>query len=495
MIVCLLFGGCKEFGADTALPEGENVILPETQLTDDEQTQKPKEELIYRFYYDSSDSFHPFKAKTQTQKDLFPLLYDGLIKISPEYTVEYQIADYVNVGRGVCRIGLNKLQFSNGDPITVEDVLYSFELAMSPGSLYADALQNIESVEADHNVIVVHLKTPNRPIIQQSTDNGGMPIGRGRYCLTKSGNSYGMIQNANYGLSETLPDIELILLQSNESMLYAVKTGSITAYADPSGEGSRATVGTWTATMSLNHLVFLGLNPENEFLTDAAVRKAILHAIDSNAILTQAYGSQGVITATPVNPRLTDAMSYDFSKQDMYNTELSKKLLQQAGYQVSDSRVRKNAEGKELAVTILVNKNNSVRYSAAYLSGGMLEAVGFKVEIERVSMDEYKERIATGEFTLYVGETGQRMDASMDVFTCGEASFGLGEGSTLTFAEAAANFLASSSGEAKFFDAVFYEVPMVPLLYRNGLMIYSKSVENKVVLAPHDMFYNIEEWN
>ena len=87
------------------------------------------------------------------------------------------------------------------------------------------------------------------------------------------------------------------------------------------------------------------------------------------------------------------------------------------------------------------------------------------------------------------------MDASMDVFTSGEASFGLGEGSTLTFAEAAANFLASSSGETKFFDAVFYEVPMVPLLYRNGLMIYSKSVENKVVLAPHDMFYNIEDWN
>ena len=503
MICSLLFCGCGEIASDSTLPEGENVILPEDQITDETQLQDTNEEVIYHFYYDSSDSFHPFKAKTQTQKDLFPLLYDGLIKISPEYTAEPYIADYVNVGKAVCRIGLNKLNFSNGDPITVEDVLYSFELAMSPGSMYADALQNIESVEADHNVIVVRLKTPNRyfaynldfPIIQKSTDNGSLPIGRGRYRLVRSGNSYGMVQNEHYGLSKTLPDIELTLLQSNESMLYAVKTGSITAYADPSGEGSSATVGTWTASMSLNHLVFLGLNPENEFMTDAAVRKAILHAIDSNAILTQAYGSQGVITATPINPRLTDTMSYDFSKHDLYNPELSKKLLQQAGYQVSESRVRKNIEGKELAVSILVNKNNSVRYSAAYLISGMLETVGFRVEIERVSLDEYKERIATGEFALYVGETGQRMDASLDVLTTGEASFGLGEGSLLTFAEAAANFLASSSGEAKFFDAVFYEVPMVPLLYRNGLMIYSKSVENKVVLAPHDMFYNIEDWN
>ena len=62
MICSLLFCGCGEIASDSTLPEGENVILPEDQITDETQLQDTNEEVIYHFYYDSSDSFHPFKA-------------------------------------------------------------------------------------------------------------------------------------------------------------------------------------------------------------------------------------------------------------------------------------------------------------------------------------------------------------------------------------------------------------------------------------------------
>lgn len=496
LIVCLICSGCAE-AIDSIPQQVGSSDTTSSAVSEPEQ----KEDVIYRFYYDSGDSFHPYRAQTQTQYSLFSLLYDGLVKISPEYTVEYKIADSVVMEENLCRIRLKNIRFSNGSAVTAEDVVYSFEQAKQ-SALYGAQLSDAESCEVQDGEVVIALTGANRffaydldfPILKKSTGAEDMPVGCGRYVLEKSGNSYRMVTNMQYPDAKTLPDIELTVLKSNDSMLYAVKTGSITGYLEDSGADAVATVGTWTASVSLNHLVFVGVNPESDILSDEQVRRAILLSIDSNAVLTQAYGSQGVIAAAPVNPRLTDNMSYDFSAQELYNTDAAKELLEQAGYQISDTSVRKNRKGQTLSVRILINKNNSARYSAAYLISGMLESVGFSVEIEKVSYDEYLERIESGDFDLYIGETSQTLDSSLDVFLTGPASYGIGQDSKLSFAAAAKKFLKSEKGEQAFFDAVFEQVPMIPLLYRNGLMIYSKSIENKVITAPHDMFYNIADW-
>lgn len=496
LILCLICSGCAE--AIDSIPQ-QTGSSDATSSAESDSIQK--KDVVYRFYYDSGDSFHPYEAKTQTQYSLFSLLYDGLIKISPEYTVEYQIADSVKIADGACRIRLKNIRFSDGSAVTAEDVVYSFEQAKQ-SALYGKQLSKAESCEVQDGEIVISLTDSNRffvydldfPIIKKSTGTESIPVGCGRYVLEKNGNSYRMVTNMQYPDAKKLPDIELTVLKSNDSMLYAVKTGAITGYLEDSGEDAVATIGTWTASVSLNHLVFVGVNPESEVLSDERVRQAILLSIDSNAILTQAYGSQGVIASAPVNPRLTDNMSYDFSAQELYNVDAAKELLEQAGYQISDTSVRKNRKGQMLSVRILVNKNNSARYSTAYLISGMLESVGFAAEIEKVSYDEYLERIETGDFDLYIGETSQLLDSSLDVFLTGSASYAIGEDSKLTFAAAAKKFFKSQKGEQAFFDAVFEQVPMIPLLYRNGLMIYSKSIENKVITAPHDMFYNIADW-
>ncbi len=499
LVVCLMFAGCTKQPEDLT---SSDLLTEEQQPTKDEVSQADPKQTVYRFYYDSSDSFHPFYAKTKTHYNLFPLVYDGLIKVSPEYTVEYKLAKSVRIKQNICRIRLNDAYFSDGSRVTPEDVVYSFELAKAQGSLYSASLADAAECTVQEETVVITLERENRffvynldfPIIKKESGEDAMPIGCGRYVLQKNGNAYHMVQNDRYPTDAVLPDIELTVLKSNDSMLYAVKTDSITAYAEDSAEGTVATIGTWTASTSLSHLVYLGINHENTVLAQDAVRKAMLCAIDSNAVLTQGFGSQGVITGTPINPWLTDGMEYDFSAQGTHDVEQAKQLLEEAGYRVTDSSVRKDPAGKPLAVSILVNKNNSSRYSVAFLIGGMLEAVGFSVEIERVSFDEYTERIETGDFSLYIGETAQTLDCALDIFTSGSASYSIGRESNLQFSAAADAFFASGKGEQAFFDTIFHEVPMIPLFYRNGLMIYSKSIENKVITAPHDIFYNIEQW-
>lgn len=502
LCLCLLLSGCQ--AGDPIMPEA-----PPANFSSGEQTtvEKPSPaNQIYRFYYDSADSFHPFEIRTQTQYYLMSLLYDGLVKVSPEYTLEYRIADAVSIDAESREysIRLTGKKFSDGSKITPQDVVYSFEQAKREGSLYAGGLKDAERCEINgKNGVVITLSKANRffaynldfPILKKGSD-GRMPIGCGRYILKKSGNAYRMEPNAFYSFPEgkKLPDIELSVLKSNDSMLYAVKTGAITAYADKSGGGGSAAVGTWMTSVSLNHLVFVGINPKRPILSMPEVRKAMLLAIDSSAVLAKAYGSQGVIASTPLNPRLTDNMSYDFSGQELYDLEQAKQLLENAGYRTAATNVREDKKGKPLTVSLLVNKNNSSRYSAAYLIAGMLESVGFAVNLERVPYDEYEERIVSGNFDLYLGETSQPLSCSMDIFLTGAASYGIGKEGTLSFAPLAEKFLKSERGEQEFFDTFFEEVPMIPLLYRNGWMIYSKSIENKVKPAPHDMFYNIEDW-
>ncbi len=498
LVFCLLFTGCNT----PPVQEETSKSVTESKLEEQPQ-QSTAKATSYRFYYDSSDSFHPFQAKTQTQCDLFPLIYDGLIKVSPEYKLEYQIAKSVKVSGNTCRVTLKEdTVFSDGTFVTPKDVIDSLEMAMQKGSLYAAQLSGVKSIQKQNGDIVIELKKANRffaynldvPIIKSGVAEKELPVGCGRYVLHKKGNSYSMKPNVDYGSSKKLLDIELSPLKSNESRLYAVKTGAITAYVENSAEDAVSTTGTWTTSVNLNHLVFLGINPKNSLLSAPVVRQAILLGIDNSSILTQAYGSQGITTNTPVNPQLTNVMEYDFSQQEQYNPEKAKQILEEAGYHVTDTHIRTNDSGKQLSFNLMINKNNSSRYSAAYLISGMLETIGIEVKIEQVSFDEYAERIASGDFDLYLGETRQKLDSSLDVFLTGAASSGISKGSKQSFYSAANAFLQSPKGEKVFFDTFFNEVPMVPLLYRNGLMIYSKSVHNTVITAPHDMFYNIADW-
>ncbi len=494
---CMIFTGCSQVRKDSP----EDLSDQNSSETTESDSKEPEKETVLQLCFDSGDSFSPFDAKTQTQYELFPLLYDGLIKISPEYGIEYKIASRVKISGTACQITLGNKKFSDGSRVTAQDVVYSLEKAAA-SSLYGAQLSDMESCKASEDGVTITLKRKNRyfaynldfPIIKKASAGADIPIGCGRYALQKNGNTYRMEQNPQYGSKAELPVIELTALQGDDSLLYAVKTGTITAYLEDSSEGVGATVGTWTASVSLNHLVFLGINPKNPLFSDAAVRQAMRAAVDNNTILSQAYGSQGVIALAPVNPWFTDAMEYDFSAHEAYNAEQAKELLEQAGFTLSNTSCRVNSAGKELKVTILVNKNNSARYSAAYLISGMLEAVGFSVTLEQVPYSEYLERIEKGEFDLYIGETAQTLDCADEVFLTGNASFGIGRESNFGFAEASDAFFADESGEKAYLDFIFEQVPMIPILYRNGLMIYSKQVENQVITAPHDIFYNIEEW-
>ena len=81
--------------------------------------------------YSSSDSFNPYTAATDANRQLCKLLYEPLVKLDNEYNVTYCLAQKVEQEGSVCRVTLKNNVFSDGTPLSADDVVYSFNLAKS----------------------------------------------------------------------------------------------------------------------------------------------------------------------------------------------------------------------------------------------------------------------------------------------------------------------------------------------------------------------------
>jgi peptide/nickel transport system substrate-binding protein len=131
-----------------------------------------------------------------------------------------------------------------------------------------------------------------------------------------------------------------------------------------------------------NQSVFL----QTANLTDARVRKAIVHAIDREMIVEKFLKGHGEV----VDGFLSSASPYfDESMEPMaYDPELAKSLLQQAGW---DSK-------KELK--FLVNADDSAFVNAAQIMLQQWEAVGLKVKMQTLDLASLMSKAGSLEYDM-----------------------------------------------------------------------------------------------
>ena len=92
------------------------------------------------------DDFNPYTCQSTLTKNICYLLYDSMIQISPDFEVEYVIAKSVKVDHTIITVQIRSgIVFSNGAPLTADDISYSFFLASRKESCYYDQLKNVTS--------------------------------------------------------------------------------------------------------------------------------------------------------------------------------------------------------------------------------------------------------------------------------------------------------------------------------------------------------------
>ncbi|MEO1190336.1 MAG: peptide ABC transporter substrate-binding protein [Pseudomonadota bacterium] len=123
----------------------------------------------------------------------------------------------------------------------------------------------------------------------------------------------------------------------------------------------------------------IDLNLDRPFLGDVRVRRALLHAIDRQAIVDRLFNDRQPVAlsnVSPLSPNATD----DLPRYD-YDPETAKALLEEAGWTASGNG-RQNADGERLVLTLGTTAGDRTRELVQQVLQSQWRAVGVEVRIQ-----------------------------------------------------------------------------------------------------------------
>lgn len=505
------FSACSPKGSSAATQD--QTQTEAVQDTEDESQEDATDEYIspveFTLPIAINDSINPYTAQSKQNKQLSTLIYESLVVLDNNFEAKYQLASLVSGSQTEYIIVLrNGAKFSNGKNVTADDVVYSFNTAKE-SDLYKGVFDNVESVGAVSGDVVFNLKKADAlfvnlltfPVIpkgskdkKSSSGRIDAPVGSGRYVYSYTAAEQTLVQNEYYNGGES-PSIKLIRLidtPDSESFDYYVKTGKLSlCYTDFSNNDYTRLNGNAT-TVNLNNIIYLGINSKDKNLAQKEVRRAISFAINRQTLCDKIFYQTSVAANGLYNP---DFKGIDISDEKFYlhQIETAVEELNKIGYNsnLGDGVMRK--DNTELSLRILVNEDNSSRVQAAEQIANDLREAGFKVTVEKESFNNYSHKIEILDYDLYIGEVklNNNMDLSPLLDNEKMTAYGVAD-------EASEKYNLFFDGELsneEFKKYIEDEMPVIPLLYRKGVLSYSKYLGDSLNPAVSDIFYGIEAWS
>lgn len=466
-------------------------------------------------------SLNPLTTDSMNNLVLWPLMYDCLAEPGQDYAPVMELASSIdNASTTVTAHLKSGVLFSDGTPLTAQDVYYSYELVRkTPSSYFYPNLSNISSEEfSGSSTVIFHLNTPDPlianlldiPIIKYDTENSNdqysktgknvPPTGTGRYIFSTNSFSGTLTANKSW-YKQTTPDfktINLINMLNGSATFASLKIGETNLMFTDYGNGALSAAGLASSPVYLNHMVFIGINSNTAGLSDAKVRSAISLAFNRKAIVSNVFSSRAAATNLPFNPNWS-GLTKPAAAQITANTTLAGSTLSGDGYTGKNSAgaLTSGSGGTTVALSfnLLVNKDNSTMMTAAKQIISDLNKIGVIVTLDAESADNYTSMLSQNQFSLYLGEVSlsDDMDLSPLLSQGGLAAFAVPQpSSTLT---AFNNWRAGSASITAVTDAFSAEVPFIPLCYRYGAISYTKGLTGNFAPTYANIFQGIESWH
>ncbi len=249
------------------------------------------------------------------------------------------------------------LTFSDGRPVTADDVVYSMKRIQDPKlfALNIAVFNNVASVKAvDNKTVVFTLKGPDAGFAKLMGDSGPMgivptdfdpkhPISTGPWVLQSMtpGTEAVFVRNENYWGEKAHADkLVLKVLTDNDARVNALISGQVDAIINPGAQ-----VASLKSNPSINVLPLPSANGGTIYMNtatgptaDPRVRQALRLSVDRKQILQVIAGGYGTITNDLYGTWDEDFASDLKRSQDI---DAAKKLVAEAG-----------AEGAKMQLTV-----------------------------------------------------------------------------------------------------------------------------------------------
>lgn len=351
------------------------------------------------------DSLDPHKAVAAGSSEVLFNIFEGLVKASSDGGVREAVAsDYTVSEDGLTytftlREGVT---FHNGEPVTIEDVVYSLERCAGSennGTPLITAFSNVASIEApDDSHVVITLAEPSLEFIYSLTaaiipagSGDGIaqnPIGTGpfQYVSYTPQDSLVMERNEEYwGDGAYLDQVTFRIITNSDTLVMSLQSGSLDmAIHVPNTQASQVE-GQFTVVEDTMKLVqALYLNNDVAPFDDVRVRQALCYAIDVGQIIDFVCDGAGVQVGTSMYPAFSKYYMEELNDAYPTDADRARQLLADAGY----------PDGFTMDITVPSNYTQHVQ--TAEVIAEQLKAVGITANIVPVEWETWVSQVYQG---------------------------------------------------------------------------------------------------
>ncbi len=489
LALCLLLAllcGCTLFqepaSQQTKPAETEEPQTPDITLRTD------RKEALFALGWSPELGLDPYTSDSAVNRTFFPLIYEGLFQLSPDFEAEPLLCETWRSSEDELVWVFTLRQdaaFSNGVRLTAADVVYSLELAQD-SLLYAARLAAVRSVtQSGQFEVTITLDRAmgslpqllDVPIIRSGSADA--PLGTGPYALMRGESENYLERVAGWrGGEPPIGRVYLYHVDNTDSVRDAFEFGQVDLVAsDLNAVGSvnfHSNYELWSQDSAI--LQFLSFEAESPLFRSAAVRAAVTHTIDRQALITDFFDGYGVAAALPAHPR-SSCYTLSLAEEYAVRSDALSRAVIDAGLL--------GRQGK-----LLVSADNNANVAAAGAIASALREAGLEIDVVAVSGSDYNLLLERGGYDLAYCEVRLTPDFDMSAFFGGRlSSFAIQH-------EEAARLCASAlENRGNFYDLhrlIMEEGLLCPLLFKTRAVMCRRGTVSGLDPAPENVFYGLD---
>jgi len=314
-----------------------------------------------------------------------------------------------------------RAKFSDGNPVTAADVIFTLEKILDEESMqfaaWFEGLDRKQTKAVDEKTARIVFQQPK--VTQLITFNiGVLPkhvyekgkfqkntavIGNGPYVLDRrvSGKTISLVRNENYWREKPYIDSVLFRVIADDNVAWnALKRGDIHV--------TRVNNDTWvrekdavrdridfhnTWLLSWNGVPW---NLKDPLFQDASVRRAMAMAYDRQSVIDRLYHGQARAISGPFLPD-TWAHNPEVHPTE-FNPQAAAGLLSAAGWKDSDNDGTLDRDGKPFRFTLLISAGSKTSTDQAQIYQDSLKQIGVQMEIATLDSAAFFDRILKGNY-------------------------------------------------------------------------------------------------
>jgi len=362
--------------------------------------------------------------------------YDS-IKLEPFLAESYELSED---GRQITFRLREGVHFSDGVPITADDVIFTYETIINPGvdaAHLAGYYRDVERVEKlDDRTVRFVLKQPYWKSLEfmglqdvgvlprhvyrfedpsQFNKMRSEPVGSGPYVFEKwdVGREIVLRRNENYwGRKPRLRKIIFRIITNEWAAIQALRSGEVDfvrplpeQFAELSQDKDFASR-FWCLSYFTPKIpyFYIGWNNDSVFFEDRRVRLAMTHLIDREAIIEHLLRGQGRVTSGPFY--IYGGQCDPNIKPWPYDPQRGEQLLTEAGWVDTDGDGIRDKDGRPFKFRLMIRSDDVFYERLGKFIKESLAGAGVEVELERFEWSIFIERLLDHRFEAEISGWG-----------------------------------------------------------------------------------------